>query len=84
MAQTAGRPICTAMRLLLGQHRLLVLPKDKRLAALLDDSRKFQNEVSEKLAEQVLHALYEMLRGFQAAARRFRGRASPRTARRRP
>jgi hypothetical protein len=67
MAQTAGRPICTAMRLLLGQQRLLVLPKEKRLAALLDDSRKFQNEVSEKLAGQVLHALYELLRGFQAA-----------------
>ncbi|MFL5845300.1 MAG: Eco57I restriction-modification methylase domain-containing protein [Solirubrobacteraceae bacterium] len=67
MTQTAGRPICTAMRLLLGQQRLLVLPKDKRLAALLDDSRKFQNEVSDKLAEQVLHALYELLRGFQAA-----------------
>src|SRR5690606_5294531 len=32
-----------------------------------DDSRKFQNEVSERLAEQVLHALYELLRGFQAA-----------------
>jgi hypothetical protein len=67
MAQTAGRPICTAMRLLLGQQRLLTLPKEKRLAALLDDSRKFQNEVSEKLAEQVLHGLYELLRGFQAA-----------------
>ena len=67
MAQTAGRPICTAMRLLLGQQRLLTLPKEKRLAALLDDSRRFQNEVSEKLAEQVLHALYELLRGFQAA-----------------
>src|SRR3982074_788886 len=37
------------------------------LGALLEDSRKFQNEVSEKLAEQVLHALYELLRGFQAA-----------------
>lgn len=67
MAQTAGRPICSAMRLLLRQQRLLTLPKEKRLAALLDDSRKFQNEVSEKLAEQVLHALYELLRGFQAA-----------------
>lgn len=67
MTQTAGRPICTAMRLLLGQQRLLTLPKEKRLAALLDDSRRFQNEVSEKLAEQVLHALYELLRGFQAA-----------------
>ena len=43
------------------------LPRAQRLGALLEDSRKFQNEVSEKLAEQVLHALYEFLRGFQAA-----------------
>src|SRR5262249_1775043 len=67
MIQTAGRPISTAMRLLLGQPRLLSLPRAQRLAALLEDSRKFQNEVSERLAEQVLHALYELLRGFQAA-----------------
>src|SRR5262245_3722056 len=67
MAQTAGRPICTAMRLLLSEQRLLALPRHQRLAALLTDSRKFQNEVSERLAEQVLHALYELLRGFQAA-----------------
>ena len=67
MIQTAGRPICTAMRELLGQTRLLALPREKRLAALLEESRKFQNEVSERLAEQVLHALYELLRGFQAA-----------------
>ena len=67
MVQTAGRPISTAMRLLLSQTRLLALPRTQRLAALLEDSRKFQNEVSERLAEQVLHALYELLRGFQAA-----------------
>src|SRR5262245_6413601 len=67
MIQTAGRPISTAMRLLLSQARLLSLPRAQRLAALLEDSRKFQNEVSERLAEQVLHALYELLRGFQAA-----------------
>jgi hypothetical protein len=67
MAQTAGRPICTAMRLLLSEQRLLALPRHQRLAALLTHSRKFQNEVSERLAEQVLHALYELLRGFQAA-----------------
>src|SRR5262245_34141229 len=67
MAQTAGRPICTAMRLLLSEQRLLALPRNQRLPALLTDSRKFQNEVSERLAEQVLHALYELLRGFQAA-----------------
>ena len=67
MLQTAGRPISSAMRELLGQNRLLLEPRNKRLAALLEDSRKYQNEVSERLAEQVLHALYELLRGFQAA-----------------
>lgn len=67
MIQTAGRPICTAMRHLLCQNRLLSQPREKRLAALLEDSRKFQNKVSERLADQVLHALYELLRGFQSA-----------------
>jgi hypothetical protein len=67
MVQTAGRPICSAMRLLLSESRLLTLPRTQRLAALLQLSRAFQNEVSEQLAEQVLHALYELLRGFQAA-----------------
>ncbi len=67
MVQTAGRPIAAAMRLLLNEQRLLSVPKEKRLAGLLAESRKFQNEVSERLASQVLHALYEMLRGFQAA-----------------
>ena len=67
MVQTAGRPIAAAMRLLLNERRLLAVPKEQRLAGLLAESRKFQNEVSERLASQVLHALYEMLRGFQAA-----------------
>src|SRR5690606_5973204 len=67
MVQTSGRPISTAFRLLLNERRLLALPRSQRLAALLEDSRKFQNEVSERLAEQVQHALYELLRGFQAA-----------------
>jgi hypothetical protein len=67
MLTTAGRPICAAMRLLLSQNRLLVLSRQERLTALLEDSRKYQNEVSERLAEQVLHALYELVRGFQAA-----------------
>lgn len=67
MVQTAGRPISAAMRLLLRETRLLTGPRAQRLSALLEDSRKFQNEVSERLAEQVLHALYEMLRGFQSA-----------------
>lgn len=67
MVQTAGRPICAAMRLLLNERRLLSLPTEERLGALLLDSRKFQNEVSEALAEQVMHALYELVRGLQAA-----------------
>ena len=67
MLQTAGRPISTAMRELLRQNRLLVVPEPQRLAALLENSRKYQNDVSERLAGQVLHALYELLRGFQAA-----------------
>ncbi len=67
MLLTAGRPICTALRLLLHERRLLALPQRERLACLLAESRKYQNEVSERLSEQVLHALYELLRGFQAA-----------------
>ena len=67
LINTAGRPLCSALRLLLTEQRLLALPRDQRLAALLESSRKYQNEVSERLSEQVLHALYELLRGFQTA-----------------
>ena len=67
LINTAGRPLCSALRLLLTEQRLLALPRDQRLAALLESSRKYQNEVSERLSEQVLHGLYELLRGFQAA-----------------
>ena len=67
LIRTAGRPLCAALRLLLSEQRLLALPRSQRLAALLEDSRKYQNEVSERLAEQVMHALYELLRGLQAA-----------------
>ena len=67
LINTAGRPLCSALRLLLCEQRLLALPREQRLAALLMSSRTYQNEVSERLSEQVLHALYELLRGFQAA-----------------
>ena len=67
LINTAGRPLCSALRLLLSEQRLLALPRDQRLAALLESSRKYQNEVSERLSEQVLHAVYELLRGFQTA-----------------
>ena len=74
MLTTAGRPLLAALRLLLSEQRLLALPKEQRLAALLDSSRKYQNVVSERLAEQVLHALHELLRGFQAAHDRSHGK----------
>ena len=67
MAETAGRPLLAALRLLLRQNRLLTLPTTKRLPALLAESRKYQNEVSVKLAGQVLEGLYALLRGIDAA-----------------
>ena len=73
MSRPAGRPLCSALRLLLSEQRLLALPRGQRLAALLEDSRKYQNEVSERLSEQVMHALYELLRGLQAAHDASRG-----------
>src|SRR4029077_12704518 len=47
--------------------RLFTVPTAQRLPGILRESRKYQNEVSTKLAEQVLAALNELLRGFQAA-----------------
>ena len=73
MVQTAGRPVCAALVLLLSQNRLLTGSSDKRLPALLAESRKYQNQVSEQLAEQVLHALYELLRGLESADARAGG-----------
>lgn len=67
MTEVAGRPIFAALRMLLGEDRLFALPDEQRLPAILAKSRKYQNEVSTKLAEQVLAALYELLRGLQAA-----------------
>jgi hypothetical protein len=67
MTEVAGRPIFAAMRMLLSDERLFTLPDKQRLPAILAESRKYQNLVSTKLAEQVLAALYELLRGFQAA-----------------
>ncbi|HKM53370.1 MAG TPA: DNA methyltransferase, partial [Isosphaeraceae bacterium] len=67
MTEVAGRPIFAALQMLLSAERLFTLPDRQRLPAILAESRKYQNLVSTKLAEQVLAALYELLRGFQAA-----------------
>jgi len=67
MTEVTGRPIFAALQMLLSAERLFTLPDKQRLPAILAESRKYQNLVSTKLAEQVLAALYELLRGFQAA-----------------
>jgi N-6 DNA Methylase len=67
MTAVAGRPICGAMLMLLCSERLYTGAPEERLPAILANSRKYQNVVSTQLAEQVLEALYELLRGFQAA-----------------
>ncbi len=67
MREVAGRPIFAALQLLLCEERLFSLREAQRLPAILAESRKYQNLVSTRLAGQVLAALYELLRGFQAA-----------------
>lgn len=63
----AGRPATEALRTVLGRQRLEIAPKEQRLLPVLQRSRAYQNSVSTELAKQVLSALYELVRGFQAA-----------------
>lgn len=67
MRPVAGRPILGALCMLLGAERLFQVPPNKRLPNVLKESRKYQNEVSTRLAEQVLGALDELVRGFELA-----------------
>lgn len=67
MCEVQGRPILAALLMLLGEQRLFALPSNLRLPAILKQSRKYQNEVSERLAGQVLEALWTLLYGFQSA-----------------
>jgi hypothetical protein len=59
MTEVAGRPIFAALMMLFSAERLFTLPDKQRLPSILAESRKYQNLVSTKLAEQVLAALYE-------------------------
>ncbi|MBI4586021.1 MAG: N-6 DNA methylase [Planctomycetes bacterium] len=70
MSEVAGRPVFAGLKLLLHQDRLFVGPENERLPGILEASRKYQSVVSTRLAGQVLEALYEILRGFQAADER--------------
>ena len=67
MCEVSGRLILGAMHMLLSADRIFNMPSDRTLSALLRESRKYQAEVSTKLSEQVLDALWELLRGFQTA-----------------
>ena len=74
LRKPAGRLACTALRSLLNHDRLQRLPTRQRLHHILAESRKFQTEVSTQLAEQVLAALFELLKGFEAADAESHGR----------
>jgi len=67
MTEVPGRLILGALEMLLGAERLFNAPTDRTLPKLLAASRDYQANVSTQLAEQVLDALWELLRGFQAA-----------------
>ena len=67
MTEVPGRTILGALEMLLGADRLFNAPTGKTLPRLLETSRNYQANVSTQLAEQVLDALWELLRGFQAA-----------------
>ena len=67
MALVSGRPMLGGLKLLLDRIRLFSDGDDRRLPALLKRSRDAQALVSTALAEQVLGALHELLRGLDAA-----------------
>ena len=67
MTGTAGRLIVGGLHALLSAFRLTNAPTKALLTGLCETSRKYQSTVSAALAEQVLEALYEFVRGFQSA-----------------
>jgi hypothetical protein len=67
MTGTAGRLIVGGLHELLKSYRLTNAPTKALLPSLCETSRKYQSTVSAALAEQVLEALYELVRGFQSA-----------------
>jgi hypothetical protein len=67
LLKVPGRPLLGALVMLLSAERLFTVPPNKRLPAVLKESRKYQSQVSNALAEQVLGALDDLLRGFEMA-----------------
>ncbi|MBP1804671.1 Eco57I restriction-modification methylase domain-containing protein [Rubellimicrobium aerolatum] len=67
LARTEGRALLSGLKVALGNQRLFTGPPENRLQPLMKASRESQNDVSEKLSEQVLGALHELLRGLHRA-----------------
>ena len=67
LVQVRYRELLAALLMLLHGSRVIDAQDGARLLDILADSRKYQNEVSNRLADQVLDALWELLRGLQAA-----------------
>jgi hypothetical protein len=67
LAAVSGRLMFSGLDLLLGQSHVFLDPDGYRLADVLKKSRSFQAVVSNALADQVLAALWDLLRGFQQA-----------------
>ena len=67
LQQVPGRALLGGLKLLLGPVRLFTDAPERRLPALLAESRRAQAAVSTALAGQVLGALHELLRGLHAA-----------------
>lgn len=66
LTSVAGRSMLGGLKSALGTDRLFTAPANMRLHAVLKASREAQAIVSITLAEQVLGALHELLRGFLA------------------
>ena len=67
MARPAGRPILSAFHMLLSEDSLFMSTSGQGLPDLLRKSREAQAEVSTRLSQQVLAALYQLMQGFVAA-----------------
>jgi len=67
LGEVGGRLMFAGLELLLGQSPVFLDPDGYRLADVLKKSRSFQAVVSNALADQVLAALWDLLRGFQRA-----------------
>jgi hypothetical protein len=67
LAGVAGRHMLGGLKRVLSSYQLFNDADDRRLPALLRRSREAQAAVSTKLAEQVLGALHELLRGLDRA-----------------